>query len=120
MTTYMYSLDYLTIYNVYAAVGVNIFACTMLYLMNGFTRRVVGIIELSPDKQTVCISHLNFWGKRVKYYIPIEQIVPLSDLPERTSDIYFKLPLFHSDEYFYMSLKYGGIVNKELFEETLG
>ena len=63
---------------------------------------------------------MNFWGRRSEAYIPTERVVTLGDSPQRAMDVYVKLQQYDSKDFYYYSLKYGIIRDKELFEHVLG
>jgi len=97
------------------------FATVMLYVMGEIFRRLVGIIYYSPSENSVKISHLSFWGKRKDIYVPLEDIVPLTDIGESPTDLYVKLLRYSKPKSeLFFSLRFGGILDIEKFEEVFG
>ncbi|XP_043241678.1 transmembrane protein 186-like [Amphibalanus amphitrite] len=104
-----------------AKVGaVGLFAAGMLYIMGEFFRRFVGLLYLHRDGTQLKIAHLTFWGGRRDIVIPVEDIVPFSELKDSPTDVYFKLRRYSSPETFYVSLRYGGISSMESLEAVFG
>lgn len=101
-------------------VGLSVLAMLMLYAMSNYFRRFIGIICLSEDQKTVRISHLTFWGKRFDTYVQLQNIIPFSDTPENINDALVKLKFYDSPDYLYLTLRYGRIVNEDLFVKVFG
>jgi len=117
---YAYSASYVGLDVCAGAVGVSTFASLMLYVMSGFLRHLVGFIAISEDKSVVRLSCLNFWGRRQDMYVPLQDIVPLTDLDDNATDVYVTLRRYSTKEQLYLSLKFGQISNIELFNIVLG
>ena len=97
------------------------FTLFMLYLMGEVCRRFVGIVHYHPVKKRVCISHLNFWGKRVDSFYDLPDVVPLTDSETNLNDIYAVARIYSEPKRrFWISLRYGKVLNNELFEEVFG
>ena len=94
---------------------------TMLGIMGEFFRKLIGFVYMDPKTDMVKIAHLNFWGNRKDILCHLNDIVPPSDLGENTSDAYVKIKLENSSiPYLFLSLKYGLVENKELFDRLMG
>ena len=91
-----------------------------LYTLGTAFHKVIGFIYLSTDNSTVKVSYLNFWGKRVDLYCPLQDIIPLSDMQENTSDIYIKFVQYSSPQVLYLTLRFGHITDLDLFTKVLG
>jgi len=104
-----------------APVTIGCASLLMLGVMGEYFRRLVGIVYLNPETGDLKIAHLNFWGNRVDRLCSYQDVVPLSDIGERSSDIYVKLK-FYDPKFspLYMSLLYGKIVDKKLFHSVFG
>ncbi|CAL1283405.1 unnamed protein product [Larinioides sclopetarius] len=100
--------------------GCAIFACFTLYLLSYYFRRLIGIIFLSDDEESVQISHLTFWGRKKDIIVPLQDIIPLSDSTCNASDIYVKLKRYSCEDKLYFTLKYGKILDKVKFEKVFG
>lgn len=49
----------------------------------------IGIIKHNENKDKLMVSYIDFWGKRQDEIIPVEQWIPLCDLPKRFSDKFY-------------------------------
>lgn len=96
------------------------FAGVMLYVMSGYFRNIVCELALNPNNDFIRLSHLTFWGKRSEKYFHTDEIVPLTDTAEQSSDVYVKLQLYDSKEEFYIFMPRQGIVNVDLYRKVLG
>lgn len=104
-----------------ATLSIGTLATVMLYVMGEFFRRLVGIIYYNPSESSVKISHLSFWGNRKEVYVPLDDIVPLTDTDDNPTDVYVKLLRYSKPKSkLYMSLRFGEIVDSEKFVEVFG
>ncbi|GBL98767.1 Transmembrane protein 186 [Araneus ventricosus] len=95
-------------------------ACCTLYLLSYYFRRLIGILFLSEDEESVQISHLTFWGRKKDIIVPLQDIIPLADSACNANDIYIKLKRFSCEDKLYFTLKYGKILDKAKFEKVFG
>ena len=102
------------------ATGVTLFAGVMLYVMSHYFRRLIGLMAVNENRDTVKVSHLTFWGKRNDLFVPVKEIVPISDMADKPDDIYVKFCRYGTNEYLYYSLRHGLIMDKEVFQDVLG
>ena len=102
------------------ATGVTLFAGVMLYVMSHYFRRLIGLMAVNEIRDTVKVSHLTFWGKRNDLFVPVKEIVPISDMADKPEDIYVKFCRYGTNEYLYYSVRHGLILDKEIFEDVLG
>ena len=102
------------------ATGVTLFAGVMLYVMSHYFRRLIGLMAVNENRDTVKVSHLTFWGKRNDLFVPVKEIVPISDMADKADDIYVKFYRYGTNEYLYYSVRHGLILDKEVFEDVLG
>ena len=107
--------------NIMAPVAVGSASLVMLGIMGEYFRRLVGIVYFNPETGDMKIAHLNFWGNRVDRNCSYQDVIPLSDIGETSSDLYVKLK-FYDPKFspLYMSLRYGKIVDKKLFDSIFG
>lgn len=90
------------------------FALGMLLLISRQTVRVIGRIYLSEDKSKVCLSHLNFMGKRRDIEVDVDMIEPLSSIDE-LKEKHLKLRLKDMDGHMYVYLNNCEVYDKEGF-----
>ncbi|CAG2122384.1 unnamed protein product [Medioppia subpectinata] len=92
----------------------------MLYVFGFFFRQLVGRVYISRDESMVRLSHLSFFGNRVDTEVEASDVVPLAVSNDRLNDFFCRIERFSCDDLLYMSLKYGGVVNREAFEQVFG
>ena len=97
-------------------------SCSLLLLgvMGEYFRKLVGIVYVNPDTSQVKIAHLNFWGNRENIICSLDDIIPFSDLGDDVKDIYVRIRFYNKPFSFNMSIRYGLIVNPELFKKVFG
>ncbi|XP_063592725.1 transmembrane protein 186-like isoform X1 [Penaeus indicus] len=96
-------------------------AFVMLFVMGEIFRRTVGHIYYNARKDIVKVSHLSFWGNRKDIFIPVEDLVPITDTSDIPSDIYVHLLRFSKPkDSLYLFLRFGGIRDTEKFTYALG
>ena len=117
---FMYSNSIIGIDAVVATFGVASFAGVMLYVMSRYLQNTIGQMSLSTDNKFLKVAHLTFWGRRKDTVVPVEQIVPLSDLPDRVSDAYVQMCRYDSEEHLLLFLKYGGVRDQSKFKTVFG
>lgn len=96
------------------------FACIMLYVISYYLRRLIGIIALNGTGDTIKVSHLNFWGRREDFYVPVEQVIPIAQYEARVDDAYIPFLRYDDKEKYYMSLRWGGVLDTEKFVNVFG
>lgn len=93
----------------------------MLYVFGNIFRRVVGFAYINDERDMVKVSHLTFWGQRQDEIIDLMDLFPLADTTERLDNAYTTLErISNVKDYYYLSLRFGQIPDKKLFEETFG
>ena len=115
-----YNLGYASLTDVVVSLSVATFASVMLIVLTHYFQRCVGAISYREDLDQVQIGTLDFWGKRKNHCFSSADLVRLSELPDYTKDVYITLRTYNSDDYFYLSLKYGVIVDRNLFTSVFG
>lgn len=100
--------------------AIALFAGIMLYTCSHFVRRVVGIMYLDPSQTTLKVSHLTFWGKRHDIYLPVSDVMTISDTGDTANERILKLKRYGSPETLYFSTYYGRVVDQPGFEKVFG
>jgi hypothetical protein len=80
----------------------------------------VGAIYLSSDSSTIKISYLDFWGKRVDISCPVSDVVPFSEISERSDDIYINLRRYSAPQTLHFTLRFGTVLDTQLFTDVFG
>ena len=119
-SAYLHTLNLVPVTTVQASLGVTAFACVMLYIMSHYSQRLIGLMSLSDCNSIVCFSHLTFWGGRNDVYVPVKEVIPLSDLPERPADAYICLRRYDTSDILYFTLRWGSILNVQKFTTVFG
>ena len=78
------------------------------------------MLSFNQREDIVRLSYLGFFGARKELYLPLHEIVPLSEMPDDPSDIYVKFTWAGAPRAFYLSIKYGHIIDKDKFRKVLG
>ena len=102
--------------------AVSTLALVMLYIFAHFFQRVVGLAAISSDRKLVRLSHLTFFGHRNDIIAPVDDIVPLNDIDERSSvrDAFVKVRRYSTRDTLYMTLVHGHIEHAETFQQVFG
>lgn len=98
----------------------SVLAMIMLYFAANFFQRVVGLVALSSDQKLVRLSHLTFFGGRNDVIVPVDDIVPLTDIDEQSGDIFVKVRRYSSPDTLYMTLRYGHVESAQAFTQVFG
>ncbi|KAL7639163.1 UNVERIFIED_CONTAM: hypothetical protein RMT77_010697 [Armadillidium vulgare] len=102
-------------------VGVCLLSLTMLYIMGEFFRKFIGAIYYSEQQKMVRISHLSFFGKRKEINVPLEDLVPFSELDDDVTNIYIKIKRYSTEKFnLLLCLRFGGVEDKKYFATVFG
>uniref|UniRef100_A0A915I5E2 Transmembrane protein 186 n=1 Tax=Romanomermis culicivorax TaxID=13658 RepID=A0A915I5E2_ROMCU len=106
--------------SLYTAAVASAAALSVLCLFSVYTRRLVGVISLNnKDEKTVRIGHLTFWGKRKNVVCDFEDLLPLSDLDYRQTDLYAVMRRYSDPKFkLFLPMKSYTIVDKEMFAKV--
>ena len=118
--TVLCSMDYVSQDMVIYFSTLSVLAIAMLIIMTRVLQRAVGILSVSRDMKQLKVSHLTFWGRRRNVVFETEDVIPISETSDSSKSVLRKLGFYGKPEYFYYSLHFGGVTDKELFEEILG
>ncbi|XP_042554407.1 transmembrane protein 186 [Dipodomys spectabilis] len=117
---YWHSQGLITHTSMCLAFGVAGFALTMLYWMSYFFRRLVGILYVNESGTVLRVAHLTFWGWRQDTYCPVEDVVPLTETPDRPQDLFIRIQQYSGKQTFYLTLRYGQVLDRERFSQVFG
>lgn len=115
------------------AIGGCVVTFATLTLLGSISTKVIALVYIDSTGQLIRISHFNFWARRRDSIFPlstIRTILPLSArdwyghlivVPkEKKSENDEKLKITVDERDFYISLKYGGIVDEDSFMRIFG
>ncbi|XP_044733562.1 transmembrane protein 186, partial [Chrysoperla carnea] len=102
-----------------AALGVT--GTISLTVLGKVTENFIGFMYINKDGTLLRISYLDFWSRRKNVDIPIDDIVPLSDMSTALTDkLYLKLSRYSTEDIYKINLQYGEILNWECVDQVLG
>ncbi|XP_011150124.1 transmembrane protein 186 [Harpegnathos saltator] len=82
---------------------------------------LVGLIYINLDEESVILSYINYWGRRIDLKTNIHDVIPLSDNRLRITDPLYKTILFTSQKKkLKINLKLGQITDVNNFKCVLG
>ena len=116
----LYSNQVIGIEPVVLYTALSVFSTLALYIIGNLFRCFVGRVYISEDLKYVRFSHLTFFGNRLDDDIEKDDIVPLMDSNDRLNDWYCAIEQYSNNSMLYMSLKFGGIIDRDLFEKIFG
>ncbi|KAL1780032.1 Transmembrane 186 [Sigmodon hispidus] len=117
---YWYSQGLMTLNSFYFASGIAGFALAMLCWMSYFLQRLVGILYVNESGTMLRVAHLTFWGWRKDTYCAVSDIIPLSESKERGQDVLVPIQQYSGKQTFYLTLRYGRILDRERFSQVFG
>lgn len=91
-----------------------------LYCISNIVRKLVCLISIHNDMKHVRLARMTFWGNRRNVIVPIESIVPLSEVGRSSHDIYTDLKTYDGSVKLYIPLTKAGIHDLENFEYIFG
>jgi len=118
--TYCYQIGAIELPLCIGAFSISTFALVMLYIISNFCQRVIGLAALSGDRKLVRLSHLTFFGGRNDLVVPVEDVVPFSDIGEDYTKMFVTVRRYSTADKLYMSLVYGRAENIEAFQQVFG
>ncbi|KAH7948681.1 hypothetical protein HPB49_000733 [Dermacentor silvarum] len=96
-------------------------ATVVLFLTGYLSERIVGMMYVNKDCSKLRVARLNFWGRRQDHVYDTSDIAHLADTGQVWSSWYVHLHRYSApNDPFVVSLKHGGIVDKELFAKVFG
>ncbi|XP_043831079.1 transmembrane protein 186 [Dromiciops gliroides] len=117
---YWYMQDLISLDSLFFTGGIATFALAMLYWVSHFFRRLVGILYVNEAGTMLRVAHLTFWGRRQDTYCPVANIIPVSETSERPFDVFLKIQQYDVDETFYLTLRFGRILDRKRFGQVFG
>ncbi|XP_055460347.1 transmembrane protein 186 [Psammomys obesus] len=117
---YLYSQGLLTLNSLCLMSGITSFALGMLCWMSYFFRRLVGILYVNESGTLLRVAHLSFWGWRRDTYCAVSDMIPLSESKDRVQDVFVRIQQYNGKQTFYLTLRYGRILDRERFSQVFG
>ncbi|XP_074052451.1 transmembrane protein 186 [Macrotis lagotis] len=119
-TCYWYMQGLIPLDSLFFTGGVASFALAMLYWISYFFRRLVGILYVNEAGTVLRVAHLTFWGRRRDTFCPVANIIPVSETKEHPFDVFLKIQQYDGDQTFYLTLRFGHILDKKRFVQVFG
>ncbi|XP_004456193.1 transmembrane protein 186 [Dasypus novemcinctus] len=117
---YLYSQGLMTLDSLCLVSGIAGFALAMLCWMSYFFRRLVGILYLNESGTMLRVAHLTFWGWRQDTYCPVADVIPLTETRDQPQEVFVRIQQYSGKQTFYLTLRYGRILDKERFMQVFG
>uniref|UniRef100_A0A8C3XAY9 Transmembrane protein 186 n=1 Tax=Catagonus wagneri TaxID=51154 RepID=A0A8C3XAY9_9CETA len=117
---YWYSQGLMTFNSLCLAGGIASFALAMLCWMSHFFRRLVGILYVNESGTVLRVAHLTFWGRRQDTYCPVADVVPVTESQDRPQELFVRIRQYSGRQTFYLTLRYGRILDRERFTQVFG
>ncbi|CAH6786779.1 transmembrane protein 186 [Phodopus roborovskii] len=117
---FWYSQGLVTLNSLYIMCGISCFTLAMLCWMSYFFRRLVGFMYVNESGTMLRVSHLSFWGQRQDTYCAVSDIIPLSESKEHAQDLLVRIQQYSGKQTFYVTLRYGRILDRERFSQVFG
>uniref|UniRef100_A0A131Z5X0 Transmembrane protein 186 n=1 Tax=Rhipicephalus appendiculatus TaxID=34631 RepID=A0A131Z5X0_RHIAP len=96
-------------------------ATVVLFLTGIVSERIVGIMYVNKDCTKLRVARLNFWGRRQDHVYDVKDVAHFADSGQAWGSWYVELHRFSApNDPLIVSLKQGGIVDKELFTKVFG
>ncbi|KAG8513437.1 Transmembrane protein 186 [Galemys pyrenaicus] len=117
---YWYSQGLMTFNSLCLAGGIAGFALTMLCWMSYFFRRLVGILYVNEAGTVLRVAHLTFWGWRQDTYCPVADVIPFTESQDRPQELFMRIQQYSGKQTFYLTLRYGRVLDRERFSRVFG
>lgn len=117
---YWYSQGLMTLDSLCLMGGISGFALAMLCWMSYFFRRLVGILYVNETGTMLRVAHLTFWGWRQDTYCPVADVIPMTESRDRPQELFVRIQRYSGKQTFYLTLRYGRILDRERFTQVFG
>lgn len=117
---YWYSQGLMSLKALYLMSGISCFTLAMLCWMSYFFRRLVGFMYVNESGTVLQVAHLSFWGWRQDTFCDVSDIIPLSESKEHARDLLVRIKQYSGKQTFYVTLRYGQILDRERFSQVFG
>lgn len=117
---YWYSQGLMTLDSLCLMGGISAFALAMLCWMSYFFRRLVGILYVNETGTMLRVAHLTFWGWRQDTYCPVADVIPMTESQDRPQELFVRIQRYSGKQTFYLTLRYGRILDRERFTQVFG
>lgn len=105
----------------HALVALTLSASVVLLTVGYLSERVVGIMYVNKDCSRLRVAHMTFWGNREDHVFHTSDVASFSDTGQAWGTWFLKLHRYSSpNDPLFVSLKHGGIVDREMFEKVFG
>ncbi|XP_066262680.1 transmembrane protein 186 [Euwallacea similis] len=101
-------------------IGVAISGCFFFYSLGFATARFIGFIYFNENTNTVQIAYVDFWGRRRDVQVPVNDIIPQTELPESIANkVWHPIVRYSSKETLRLQLQVGKIFDLEALNKIL-
>ncbi|XP_007937915.1 transmembrane protein 186 [Orycteropus afer afer] len=117
---YWYSQGLMSLDSLCLVGGIAGFALAMLCWMSHFFRKLVGILYVNEAGTLLRVAHLTFWGWRQDTYCPVADVIPFTETRDRPQEVFIRIQQYSGKQTFYLTLRYGRILDRERFTQLFG
>lgn len=109
------------IMNATMLVSVTLSASIVLFMTGYVAERIIGIMYVNKDCTKLRVGHLTFWGNRQDHVYDTSDVAQFADMGQAWGSWYVQLHRYSApQDPLAVSLKHGGIVDRERFEKVFG
>lgn len=102
------------------ATAIALFAAVMLYSLSYFLRRFIGMMYMNESGTMLKVSHLTFWGRRKDFFVPVKNVMTLTDTGDFRNETILQFKRYDTSEVLYFTIRYGQIMDKHKFSHAFG
>lgn len=116
----LYMNNVVSVNNCFYMIGLASLACGMLYVMGNIFSKLIGIMDINIEGDTIRVSHLTFFGAKKQFILPVDTVIPFSEYEFNPHDILLKFKRYDRQEELFFIIKYGGVTDKDAFVKVFG
>ncbi|KAF2900931.1 hypothetical protein ILUMI_05254 [Ignelater luminosus] len=93
--------------------------CASLYIVGILANKFIGFVYLNKEENSLRIAYIDFWGHRKDIEVPLNDMIPFSEVPTSITDLfYLKFCRFSNEEVLKINFKYGIVLNRDKFKKV--
>ncbi|XP_066140435.1 transmembrane protein 186 isoform X2 [Euwallacea fornicatus] len=103
-----------------ATIGVAMSGCLFFHSLGFVTARFIGIIYFNENTNMIQIAYVDFWGRRRDVQMPVNDIIPRTELPEsKINKVWHPLVRYSSKEILKLQLQIGKTFDLDALNKIL-
>jgi hypothetical protein len=102
--------------------AMGLIALAMMLVFTRFSSRLIGVISVNRNCEYARIGYLSFWGFRRNRFVPVDDIVPLSEIHNRRAPhkVFVNFQQYSESEHLYLPIQNVEIVDARLARRLFG